>query len=76
MQLVVIKEAKGFEALYKWMKLEVSLVNKLLAPGMGAIDNGHLILLCNVVYGCHQRHEVFFIVNVLFPVGRDQDVFV
>lgn len=56
------------------MKLEVSLLDELFASGMRTVDHRHLILLSHVVDGGHQRHEVNFVVYVLLPVCRDQDV--
>ncbi len=74
LQLVVVQEAEGLQALHQGMELEVSLLDELPAPRMRTVDHRHLVELCHVVDGGHQRHEVLLVVYVLLPVGRDQDV--
>lgn len=42
---------------------------------MAAVENRHVVLLRHFVDGCEQGEEVLFGVDVLFTMGRQQDVF-
>ncbi len=58
------------------MEFEVPLLDELPAPRVGAVDDQHLVLFCNVIERGHQGEEVLLVVYVLLPVGGDEDVVV
>ena len=74
LQAVVVVEAQRLvldDPLVQW---EAGLVQPLLAPGMAAIQHGHIVLLGHFVDGGKQAHEVLLRVDILLPVGGEQNV--
>lgn len=74
LQAVVVVEAQRLvldDPLVQW---EAGLVQPLLAPGMAAIQHGHIVLLRHFIDGSKKAHEILLRVDVLLPVGGKQNV--
>ena len=56
------------------MKFKVSLFDDLLASRVGGVDDRQLILFSDVINGLHEGHKVVFVVDILFPVGGEQEI--
>ena len=41
---------------------------------MAAVEDRHIVLLCHFVDGIEEREEVLLSVDVLFAMGREQDI--
>ena len=74
LQVVVVEESERAQLADQWMELEAALLDLLPAAGMCGIDDRQLVAFRDLVQGVHEREEMAFVVNVLFPVRRDQDI--
>ena len=74
LQVVVVQKAEGAHTAHQGMELEGPLLDKLHAAGVGGVDHRYLVFLGHVVDGIHQLHEVALVVDVLLPVGGNQDI--
>lgn len=45
------------------------------AAGVTTVEDGHVVLLCHPVDGGEEAEEILLRVDVLFAVGREEDVF-
>ena len=75
LKAVVVVEAQGFLAYDAAVELETARLEAMAAAGVAAVEDGHVVLLCHLVYGIEEREEILLRVDVLFAVGREEDVF-
>ena len=74
LQAVIIMEAQRLMLNDALVKHEAALLQTLAAAGMAGVKDGHIVLFGHFVDCSEQRGEVLLCVNVLFPVGREQDI--
>lgn len=74
LQAVVVVEAQGLMLDHPLVQLESGLLQPLFAPGMAAVQHGHIILLRHFVDGRKEAYKVLLRVDVLLPVGGKQNV--
>lgn len=74
LQAVVVVETQGLVLDYPAIQRETALLQPLFAAGMAAVQNGHIVFLRHLVDGCEEAHEILFRVDVLLPVGGEQNV--
>lgn len=74
LQAVVVVEAQGLVLDDPAVQLETGLLQTLFAPGMAAVQHGHVVLLCHFIDGSKKAYEVLLRVDVLLPVGGKQNV--
>ena len=75
LKAVVVVEAQGFLAYDAAVELETTRLESVAAAGVAAVENGHVVLLCHLVYGIEEGEEILLCVDVFFAVGREEDVF-
>ena len=76
LELIVVVKAQGLVDPNPGIQLKAGLFQPLLASGMAGIEDGHIVLLRQGVDGGEEADEVLLRVDVLLPVGGEQDVFV
>ena len=76
MQLIVVVEAQRFIDPDTRVEFEAALFQTVLATGMTGVQDGQIVLFCQCVDGGEQAQEVLFGVDVLLPVGGQQNVLV
>jgi len=76
LQLIVVVEAQRLVDPDTRIQLEATLFQTVLAARMAGVQNGHIVLFCQSVDRGEQAQEVLFRVDVLLPVGRQQNVLV
>ena len=74
LQAVVVVEAQGLVLDHPLVQLETGLRQTLFAAGMAAVQHGHVVLLRHLVDGRKEAYKVLLRVDVLLPVGGEQDV--
>ena len=74
LQAVVVVEAQGLVLDHPLVQLEAGLLQTLFAAGMAAVQHGHVVLLSHFVDGSEEAHEILLRVDVLLPVGGEQNV--
>ena len=74
LQAVVVVEAQGLVLNHPPVQLETALLQPLFAAGMAAVQHGHIVLFRHLVNGREEACEVLFRVDVLLPVGGEQDI--
>ena len=74
LQAVVVVEAQGLVLDHPLVQLEAGLLQTLFAPGMAAVQHGHVVLLRHFIDGSKEAYEVLLRVDVLLPVGGEQNV--
>ena len=57
------------------IELKTSLLDHFLRARMTAIEHRHIVGACHFIYCIHQREEILFDVDILFTMGREEDVF-
>ena len=76
LELVVVVKAQGLVDPDSGIQPEAGLFQALLASGVAGIEDGHIVLFRQGVDGGEEADEVLLRVDVLLPVGGEQDVFV
>ena len=74
LQAVVVVETEGFLTHHARIELEAALLQAVAAARMATVQNRHVVFLGHGVDGGKQAVEVFLCIDVLFAVGREQDV--
>ena len=74
LQAVVVVEAQGLVLNHPAVQMEAASLQPLLAPGMAAVQHGHVVLLRHFIDGREEAHEILLRVDVLLPVGGKQNV--
>ena len=74
LQAVVVVEAQGLVLDHPLVQLEAGLLQALSAPGMAAVQHGHVVLLRHLIDGREKAGEILFRIDVLLPMGGKQDV--
>ena len=74
LQAVVVVEAQGLVLDHPLVQLEAGLLQTLFAAGMAAVQHGHIVLFRHLVDGSKEAYEVLLRVDVLLPVGGEQNV--
>ena len=74
LQAVVVVEAQGLMLDHPLVQLEAGLLQTLFAPGMAAVQHGHVVLFRHFIDGSEQAYKVLLRVDVLLPMGGKQNV--
>ena len=74
LEFVVVQEAEGLQAADQWMENEVPRLDDLPAPRVGGVYDGEAVSLRDVVDPRHEREEVPLVIQVLLPVGGEENV--
>ena len=74
LKTVVVVEAQRLVLDDAFVQLETTLFKTLARAGMTAVKNGHVVLLCHLIDGGEEAHEVLFRVDVLLSVSREQNI--
>ena len=74
LQTVIVVEAQRFVLDDTLVKHEAALLQTLAATGMAGVKDGHIILLRHLINCIEQGSEVLLRVDILFPMGRKQDI--
>ena len=74
LQAVVVVEAQGLVLDHPLVQGEAGLLQPLFAAGMAAVQHGHVVLLRHLVDGSKEAYKVLLRVDVLLPVGGEQNV--
>jgi len=74
LEFVVVEEAERLEAAHERVEDEAALLDEPLAARVGGVDDGHGVRFRDCVDGAHQGEEVLLVVDVLLPVGGEQEV--
>ena len=74
LQAVVVVEAQRLMLDHPLVQLEAGLLQTLFAAGMAAVQHGHVVLLRHFIDGSKEAYEVLLRVDVLLPVGGEQNV--
>ena len=74
LQAVVVMETQGLVLDHPLVQLEAGLLQPLFAAGMAAVQHGHIVLLRHFIDGSKKAHEILLRVDVLLPVGGEQNV--
>ena len=74
LQAVVVVEAQRLVLDHARVKLETALLQALPAARVAGVQDGHVVLLRHPVDRREQAGEVLLRVDVLFTMGREQDV--
>ena len=74
LQAVIVVEAQGLVLNHPPVQLETALLQPLFAAGMAAVQHGHIELLRHLIDGCEEASEILFCIDILLPVGGEQDV--
>ena len=74
LQAVVVVEAQRLVAHHQGAQLEAGLLEALPAPGMAAVEHGHLVLARHGVDGAEETLEVLLGVYVLLAVRGEEDI--
>ena len=74
LQAVVVVEAQGLVLDHPLVQGEAGLLQPLFAAGMAAVQHGHVVLLRHFIDGRKETYEVLLRVDVLLPVGGEQNV--
>ena len=69
LKAVVVVEAQGLLANDAAVELEAARLEAVAAARVAAVKNGHVVLLCHLVYGIEEGEEILLRVDVLFAVG-------
>ena len=75
LQAVIIVEAQRLVGNDAPVQLESAFLQSLTAPGVAGVQHRQVILLRHGVYRREERTEILIRVDILLPVGREQDVF-
>ena len=67
-------EAQRFMQPHPGVQLEIPLLEKFFAAGVARIQNGHVVSFGQTVDGTEQVEKIFLGVDVLLPMGREQDI--
>ena len=57
------------------VELEAAGCKAVARTRMAAVEDRHIVFLCHFVDGIEEREEVLLCVDILFSVGREQDIF-
>ena len=74
LQAVVVVEAQRLMLDHPLVQLETGLLQTFFAAGMAAVQHGHVVLLRHFIDGSKEAHEILLRVDVLLPVGGEQNV--
>ena len=69
LKAVVVVEAQGLLANDAAVELEAARLEAVAAARVAAVKNGHVVLLCHLVYGIEEGEEILLRVDVFFAVG-------
>ena len=75
LQAVIIQESQRLMPNHSWVQLKAGGLQAFPRPRVAGIQNRHVVLLCHIVDRSKQREIVLLRVNILFPVGREKDIF-
>ena len=75
LQAVVVEEAERLVLDHAGIELELALFQALAGARMAGVQDRHVILLGQAVDRREEAGKVLFRVDILFAVGREQDVF-
>ena len=75
LQTVVVVEAEGLLYLHARIQLKAAGFEAVAAAGMATVEDGHVVLLGHPVDGGEETEEILLGVDVLFTVGREENVF-
>ena len=70
LQLVIIQIAERLHAPDERMKGKMTLLDEFPAARMRRIDDRHLIRFGNPIHRTHEAQEIFFVIDILFPMRR------
>ena len=76
LQAVVVMEAQRLMLNDALVELKAALLQPLAAARMAGVENRHIVLFRQSVDGGEQAQEVLFGVDVLLPVGGQQNILV
>ena len=74
LQAVIIVEAQGLLADDPLVKLEAGGLQPLFGAGVAGVQNGHIVGFRHFIDGREEAGEILLGVDVLLPVGGEQDV--
>ena len=74
LEAVVVVESEGLVPDDPSVQLEAARLQSLPRPRMAAVQHGHVVFPGHGVYRAEQAREVPLGVDVLLPVGREEDV--
>ena len=74
LQAVVVVEAQGLVLDHPLVQGEAGLLQALLAPRVAAVQHRHIVLLRHPIDGRKEARKILFRVDVLLPVGGEQNV--
>ena len=74
LQAVIIVEAQRLVGNDAPVQLESAFLQSLTAPGVAGVQHRQVILLRHGVYRREERTEILIRVDILLPVGREQNV--
>ena len=69
LKAVVVVETQGLLAYDAAVELETARLEAVAAAGVTAVEDGHVVLLCHLVYGIEEGEEILLRVDVFFAVG-------
>ena len=75
LEAVIVVKAEGLVLNHARIELEAALFEAFAAARVAAVENRHVVARCDGVDGIEEREKVFFGVDVLFAVGRKENVF-
>ena len=74
LQAVVVVETQRLMLDHPLVQLEAGLLQTLFAARMATVQHGHIVLFRHFIDGSEQAYEVLLRVDVLLPVGGEQNV--
>ena len=75
LKAVVVVEAEWLVLNHAFVKLEARGCKAVAAAWVAAVKDRHVVLFCHLVNGVEEGHKVLLGVDVLFTVGREEDIF-
>lgn len=74
LEVVVVMKAHGLVLDDSGIQFKAGGFNALFTPGMAGVENGQVVGFGHSVDGIKERQEVLLSINVLFPMGREENI--
>ena len=74
LQMIVVMETKRFVLYNPRIQAEAGRFQTLSGARMAGVEDGHVILLCQLIDSRKQGKEILLCINILLPVCGQKDI--